>query len=179
MVVGRVYFIRIVFVAMACLMGDASQAEPMVIYDSGQTQALTSYLSVFSSPTIQPQRHTNRQGQLASTPRFDIHQYLPVRTPELSPGKVTRRALEKAPATPLFLIGSDTFSQHWLVTHRVRLREVGAVGLLVQAESVEDLKTIDRLAAGLKLTPASGSDIARHLDLRHYPVLISREGIEQ
>ena len=102
-----------------------------------------------------------------------------MRTPELAPGKVSRRALKHAPATPLFLIGSDALSQHWLVTHRNRLHEIGAVGLLVQAERVEDLQAIARLAAGLKLMPASGSDIAHHWGLKHYPVLISRKGIEQ
>ena len=176
---GRVHFIRIAFVVMACLMTGANQAEPVVIYDSGQTRPLAPYLSMFSSPANQSQRRSSIHEQSASPPRFDIHRYLPIRTPELSPGQVSRRALKNAPATPLFLIGSDSFSQHWLLTHRIRLHEVGAVGLLVQAESVEDLQAIARLAAGLRLMPASGSDIAHHMGLKHYPVLISRKGIEQ
>ncbi len=179
MVDREIHFFHIAFVAMACLMTGATQAEPVMIYDSGQTRPLAPYLSVFSSPENQSQRRPSIQGQPMAPPRFDIHRYLPIRTPELSPGKISRRALKHAPATPLFLIGSDALSQHWLLTHRNRLHEIGAVGLLVQAERVEDLQTIARLAAGLKIMPASCSDIAHHWGLKHYPVLISRKGIEQ
>jgi hypothetical protein len=34
-------------------------------------------------------------------------------------------------------------------------------------------------AEGLQILPASGSELARALALRHYPVLISAQGIEQ
>ena len=38
---------------------------------------------------------------------------------------------------------------------------------------------IARLGHGLAIMPASGSDIASVLGIRHYPVLVSRQGIEQ
>jgi hypothetical protein len=51
--------------------------------------------------------------------------------------------------------------------------------MLVQAETVEDLEAMARIAEGLPILPASATDIARALGLDHIPVLVSRRGIEQ
>ena len=80
---------------------------------------------------------------------------------------------------PFFLIGSDPRSRDWLVTHRDRLAEIGATGMLVEADTVDNLRTIAGLAKGLPILPASATDIAQALGLEHIPVLISRRGIEQ
>ena len=76
-------------------------------------------------------------------------------------------------------MGSDTRSRQWLQTYRERLKAIGAVGMLVQADTLEDLRTIAELANGLSVLPASASDIAKALGISHYPVLISAHGIEQ
>ena len=89
------------------------------------------------------------------------------------------RALNRPFSRPFFLIGSDTWSKQWLQDHRDRLKAIGAAGMLVQAETVSDLQAIAGLADGLSILPASASDIARVLGISHYPVLISRHGIEQ
>ena len=52
-------------------------------------------------------------------------------------------------------------SLQWLLTHRDRLKSIGAVGMLVQADTLEDLRTIAQLADGLAILPASATDIAR------------------
>jgi integrating conjugative element protein (TIGR03765 family) len=82
-------------------------------------------------------------------------------------------------ARPFFLIGSDQYSRQWLIKHRERLGEIGAVGMLVQAETINDLQAIARLARGLPIMPGSGADIAKALGVLHYPVLITSQGIEQ
>jgi integrating conjugative element protein (TIGR03765 family) len=51
--------------------------------------------------------------------------------------------------------------------------------MLVQADTLEDLRTIAELADGLPILPASASDIAKALGVSHYPVLISTHAIEQ
>ena len=53
------------------------------------------------------------------------------------------------------------------------------MGMLVQVDTVDDLRTIAELADGLSILPASASDIAQALGISHYPVLISAHGIEQ
>jgi integrating conjugative element protein (TIGR03765 family) len=82
-------------------------------------------------------------------------------------------------ARPFFLIGSDPRSRQWLIKHRERLKAIGAVGMLVQAETVADLQATDNLSGGLPITPASGADIAKALGVSHYPVLVTSQGIEQ
>ena len=61
----------------------------------------------------------------------------------------------------------------------VEHKDIGAVGMLVQAETREDLRAIAELADGLSILPASASDIVKALGISHYPVLISARGIEQ
>jgi integrating conjugative element protein (TIGR03765 family) len=92
---------------------------------------------------------------------------------------VPTRSHDRPFTHPLFLIGSDARSRQWLQTHRDRLKAIGAVGMLVQADTADDLRTIARLADGLSILPASGSDLAKALGISHYPVLISAHGIEQ
>ena len=70
-------------------------------------------------------------------------------------------------------------SRQWLQDHRDRLKEIGAVGMLVQADTLDDLRTIAELADGLSILPASASDLAKALGISHYPVLISTHAIEQ
>jgi integrating conjugative element protein (TIGR03765 family) len=103
---------------------------------------------------------------------------LPVRSARLSPGREMRRAL-RMPGwmKPVFLIGDDEESRRWLKAHAPRLKAMGAVGLVVQVETVEALARL-RALAGLPLSPVSGDDLAERLNLRHYPVLISAAGIE-
>jgi integrating conjugative element protein (TIGR03765 family) len=79
----------------------------------------------------------------------------------------------------LFLIGADAESLRWLQAHRERLKSIGALGMLVQADTLDDLRTIARLADGLPILPASATDIAEALGIRNYPVLITSHGIEQ
>jgi integrating conjugative element protein (TIGR03765 family) len=113
----------------------------------------------------------------------DATRLLPIRSPGLTPGVVARRTVKRSDAIrifrPFFLVGSDLRSREWLATHRDRLEQLGAVGMLVQAENVEDLEAMARIAEGLPVLPASATDIARVMGLAHFPVLVSRRGIEQ
>ena len=70
-------------------------------------------------------------------------------------------------------------SGRWLAAHRDRLAAMGAVGMLVEARTMEDLRAIAALADGLPILPASGTDIAKALGLTHYPVLITRDHLAQ
>lgn len=104
---------------------------------------------------------------------------LPVRSANLSPGDVPHRVIRAPGLTALFLIGDDERSRAWLRQRHAALRELGAVGLVVNVESMAALTALRRLAPGLALAPASGDDLAQRLGLRHYPVLITSTGVEQ
>ena len=150
-----------------------------VIYDSGQTQPLAPYLTIFdedlSDASVPAPEPPVRRG-------ISLETLLPVHTPEMTPGAVRPRRLQPGTARftrPLFLIGADPRSLAWLSAHRQALIRLGAVGMLIEAATVDQVQAIADLAQGLEIMPASGSAIAKTLSLRHYPVLISRQGIEQ
>jgi len=154
-----------------------AQAELAVIYDSGHTQPIAPFLEVFDAGNASPpQSPVPVKSQLGAD---DPQAWLPIESPGLTPGPVRTRSHDQPFARPFFLVGSDTRSRQWLQDHRDQLKAIGAVGMLVQAETLEDLRTIAELADGLSILPASASDIAKALGISHYPVLISAHAIEQ
>lgn len=147
-----------------------------VIYDSGDTLPIAPYLDVLHAPD------ETEEGIESSSPALgaaDVAQLLPIHSPGLTPGPVQRKAVHRPFAAPLFLIGCDRRSAQWLQLNRSRLLAMGAVGLVVDVPDVEALTRLAELAGGLKLLPASGSDLARSLGLHHYPVLITQDAIAQ
>jgi integrating conjugative element protein (TIGR03765 family) len=164
--------------AIACLWVPVmAQAELTVIYDSGHTQPIAPFLEAFGSADDIPQ-----QSPVPIKPPLgaaDPQAWLPIQSPGLTPGSVQSRSHDRPFARPFFLIGSDARSRQWLQDHRAQLKAIGAVGMLVQADTLEDLRTIAELADGLSILPASASDIAKALGISHYPVLISTHAIEQ
>jgi len=168
----------VLLLATAAL-ADATESGLIVIYDNGATEPLAPYLTPFEE-AVPKSAPPPAQEDLGAA---DLGALLPIRTRELTPGPVEPRPWPLSPAAtpvrPLFLIGADEHSRHWLVRNRDRLIKSGAIGLIVQAESLADLETLADLAGGIPLLPASGTDIARIYGIRHFPVLISRHGIQQ
>jgi len=153
-----------------------ARPELTVIYDSGDTKPIAPFLEVFGPSAPPPSRTPTNAPRLGAA---DVRALLPIRSPGLSPGPVEARTQPHPFARPFFLIGADDRSRQWLAAHRDRLKEIGAVGMLVQAETIADLQAIAALAAGLPITPASATDIAAAVGIAHYPVLITSRGIEQ
>ncbi len=154
-----------------------AQAELTIIYDSGNTKPIAPFLKVFeSTDKIRQQTPIPKKPPLGAA---DPEAWLPIQSPGLTPGVVKARAHNRPFARPFFLIGSDMRSWQWLQDHRDQLKEIGAVGMLVQADTLEDLQTTANMSGGLSIMPASASDIAKALGVSHYPVLITSKGIEQ
>jgi len=147
-----------------------------VIHDSGHTRPLAPYLEILEGSERSTNRPSTRDPKLGAA---EIQALLPIRSSGLSPGPVQSRPHNRPFARPFFLVGSDPQSRQWLITHRKRLKAIGAVGMLVQADTLEDLQATANLAGGLPIMPASATDIARALGVSHYPVLVSSQGIEQ
>lgn len=106
--------------------------------------------------------------------------WLPVTSQHLSPGTVEARRLNLAELmTPFFMVGDDPLSRRWLKQRGDALREMNAVGLVVNVQNMGALEQLRQIGHGLELRPVSGDDIARRIGLEHYPVLFSRRGLEQ
>ncbi|WP_221189850.1 integrating conjugative element protein [Azomonas macrocytogenes] len=104
---------------------------------------------------------------------------LPVQTQNLTPGRVARRAIQAPGLRPFFMVGADDMSQQWLVERAAALEAMGAMGMVVQVASAEQLADLRRLVPTLNLLPIAGDDVAARLALEHYPVLITATSIEQ
>lgn len=139
-----------------------------VIADLGG-QSTTDY---FSAINRQPSGAMPSPAPAAVSPASEA-EMLPVSTPELTPGKVLPRQLNLPGVGALFLVGDDVLSRAWLKTNLSRLRQLHAVGMIVNVQNASDVASLRALAPGLTMAPASGSSLARRLQLEHYPVLIT------
>ncbi len=99
---------------------------------------------------------------------------LPISTPELTPGSVEARRLGFTEGcSRYFLLGNDPLSRRWLDERKESLRQLRAVGLVVNIEDEAAFGELQTLAGDIELLPVSGSDLAKRLGLQHYPVFIS------
>ncbi|MBX9704959.1 MAG: integrating conjugative element protein [Gammaproteobacteria bacterium] len=103
----------------------------------------------------------------------------PVRSTLLSPGNVESISVHVVLTHPLFIIGDDARSKAWLVHYQKRLIMVRAQGLVVNIESHDAMTALQQQFTELPLIAISGDAIAQWLHLKHYPVLISNNMIEQ
>jgi len=151
---------------------------------SGELTVIAEYpgsrpITDFTAPLTPRRREPDQHPALETPKTLTLDELLPIETPTLIPGPVEPRHITLPLHQPLFLIGSDARSRAWLAQNRERLKQLHAVGMLIEARTRADLEAIAAIADGLPITPASATDIAELLDLIHYPVLITRTGIEQ
>jgi len=104
---------------------------------------------------------------------------LPVTTPELTPGVVAARPLQLPGIGALFIVGDDDASRLWLQANAEQLKSRHAAGLVVNVSNLPALQALRELAPGVPMAPASGSELARRLQLSNYPVLIIDIGLFQ
>ncbi|ELS6998745.1 integrating conjugative element protein [Salmonella enterica] len=103
----------------------------------------------------------------------------PINTPEMTPGTVEDRPLQLPGIGALFLIGDDEQSRYWLAENAQALIARHAAGMIVSVDSASAVESLRNLAPGVPMAPASGSELARRLQLRHYPVLITDTGLSR
>ena len=171
--------------------GSSALADLTVIYDSGQTQPLSLLLGPLQAdetPSTYPAKASdpNLSSKSMLGPAA-LSNLLPLRSPGLEVGDTADSPLNPEVLTrlaqgnprPFFLIGSDAVSLQWLAYQRDTLRRLGAVGMLVQADTEADVRRVADVAQGLSITLGSGSDLAAALGIDRYPVLITADGIRQ
>ncbi len=171
---------RLVAPLLLCAAMPTFSATPLtVLHDNGNTLPLAPLLEA-SGFILESQ--DAELPPIAPTMEAVLEQQATVRSPSLTPGTQPRIAVGDAAAhlpRPIFLVGADKLSLRWLADHRIRLSALGAVGLVVEANGVSDVLEIKRVAGDLPLAAGSGEMLAEQFGLRHYPVLIGPEWIEQ
>lgn len=123
-----------------------------------------------SSPVVPPAPASSADAEAA---------VLPVATPEMTPGDVADRPLQLAGIGALFIVGDDDASRIWLQVNAGKLKSRHAAGLVVNVSNLPALQALRELAPGVPMAPASGSELARRLQLAHYPVLVTDTGLSQ
>ncbi|MCL6392500.1 integrating conjugative element protein [Pectobacterium atrosepticum] len=102
---------------------------------------------------------------------------LPVLTPELTVGIEASRALSLPGIGALFLVGDDSASRSWLQMNAAKLSQMQAVGLIVNVTDMAAVQSLRSLVPDVQMAPASGGELARRLQLRHYPALITETSV--
>jgi integrating conjugative element protein (TIGR03765 family) len=159
-----------------CLLTTSALAQLNVIADLGGEDATPYFEGINrqegtqSSPAVPPAPVSSADAEAAM---------LPVATPELTPGDVADRPLQLPGIGALFLVGDDDTSRAWLRANADTLRTKHAAGLVVNISDGEALQALREMAPGIPMAPASGSELARRLQLTHYPVLITDTGLTQ
>ncbi|MBO1810902.1 integrating conjugative element protein [Serratia ureilytica] len=162
--------------ASLCLVTTSALAQLNVIADLGGEDATPYFEGINrqegaqSSPAVPPALASSADAEAAM---------LPVATPELTPGDVVDRPLQLPGIGALFLVGEDEVSRAWLQVNAEQLKSRYAAGLVVNVSSLTALQALRELAPGVPMAPASGSELARRLQLAHYPVLITDTGLTQ
>ncbi|MFS2159672.1 integrating conjugative element protein [Pseudomonas sp. Pseusp122] len=149
-------------------------ASPLIVVDDrGGDSALPYYRELNPQPSA----------PVTTSPigKLDVSraQGLPVSSTRLSPGLVQGRVINAPGLTPFFLVGDDEQSRLWLTQHADALRQMQAMGLVVNVTSSQRLAVIQSWITGVRIAPTPGDDLAQRLGLEHYPVLITATAIEQ
>lgn len=156
-----------------CLVTSTALANLNVIADVGGEDA-SPYFDGINAQGEMPASPTGQPGSGDAQAAM-----LPVSTPELSPGEVADRPLQLPGIGALFIVGDDDASRSWLQANADGLRSRHAAGLVVNVSNLPALQSLQALVPGVPMAPASGSELARRLQLSNYPVLITDTGLSQ
>jgi integrating conjugative element protein (TIGR03765 family) len=110
-------------------------------------------------------------------PPVSIEQFLPVESRTLGVGQFEAEHRFTGIAQPFFIVGCDEASLEWVATHRARLLDLKAIGLVVDAPDVRAYERLEQTADGLVIRPVVGDLLAEHLGISQYPALVTADGI--
>ena len=113
--------------------------------------------------------------------QYTLKKRLPIQSKLLSPGRVKSRKWQHQAfmGTTIALIGYDKTSIKWLKLKKKKLQAQGTVIMMVNVKTEQQLKKVQAFLPKNQVLAMSGDDVARQLNLKHYPVLISANGVEQ
>lgn len=143
----------------------------IVVEDRGGTSALRYFQDLVPVPNEQQAREQILGVQGAGA--------FPVTSAHLTPGEVQERVINAPGLQPMFIVGDDELSRTWLRDRGQQLRELQAVGVVVNVATADRFATVRSWASGLEMVPAPGDDLAARLGIQHYPLLITATTLQQ
>lgn len=175
------YLVLIAFFSLVCnaetntTVKKSAYYETTVIEDRGG-QPIDKYLPKKNSNERVKKNFKHRQSTKL------VHAHFPVITKSMSVGRVTddeASGIKYQVATrPMFIIGYDPVSIKWLKENRVLLSDKGAIGLVVNVETNEQMEELQNIAGDkLMMQPTPGDNLAEHLKLKHYPFYMDSKGV--
>lgn len=106
----------------------------------------------------------------------------PIYTDAMQVGPIGRNEGQDIPSylltVPFFIVGYDRVSVNWMVKNLDHLVEKKAIGLVVNVETPDQMRElVERTGGRLPLTPMRGNELAKTLNLYHYPAYIDNAGL--
>lgn len=129
-------------------------------------------LALIIAPVVRAQETSDPE-----LPPVSIEQFLPVASRTLAVGPFEADHRSTGITQPFFVVGCDEASLEWVATHRARLLDLKAFGLVVDAPDVRAYERLEQAAIGLVIRPVVGDLLAEHLGITHYPALVTADGI--
>lgn len=148
-------------------------ADLKVVDDTGGGSAETYYQQLNPEPEVSAAR-----SRPLSKPPTEANM-LPVTSLSITPGQVVRRKINAPGLRPFFIVGADDLSRAWLASRREALLSMGAMGMIVNVQTADQLQSLRDAGQGLTMLPTPGDDVAKRLALEHYPALVTFQSIEQ
>lgn len=165
---------KLVALCVTSFLSGVCSAELKIIADFGGESAVRFY------EPIQPVHSPDAPKHPDAVPaQLTEDQLLPVVSHKWSVGRVETKAFNLPGALPMFLIGADDFSQQWLYQNREKLTKMNAMGLVINVQTVNEMRALRNIIPQLTLMPAPADTLADRLKIYHYPLLLTAEGVSQ
>ena len=175
---------QVILIFVLLIMLNAVHAEPIVLFDSGNTVPAYLYKQILqgvSVPDFGELWATEKAVEVdESNDPKDPENWLPVTTSKLSPGIVKARQVRfDQLASPVCIIGSDERSLVWIKKYQTVVLKHNVLCWLVSARNLTEVQQVVTALSGVSMSPANGDEIAKFFSIKHYPVLITQRFIEQ
>ncbi len=153
---------------IAVLLPSVSTAAPLELSDHGRLeQTIFGHLDARRTQARAPFTSARARRSLA------VNQY-PVVTKSMTPsGRHSTVHRSHAGTGNVFFVGTDFYSTSWLRKNHRQLKQLGAQGIAVNVANSRSFAQLKMIAKGLPLVAASVDDLARQLNIKHYPILIT------
>ena len=177
-------FSGVLFITIFCAAAQASeltiQRQPTVVYESQSTVSAWPYFKRLEGAAANPAVHMPEGAGVKP-----MTEQLPLTPSQLKVGKPDIK-IQEGQVIPLFIMGMDTVSLNWFTKAAVGLAEIGARGVVVQADKQHEWQSLQGQASamGIDLILLAGDSLAQGYEIDTYPMVIvspelAREGLDE